>query len=161
MPDNPTIPWTASSDKIDELWANDGSSDPMIDQVPDMLATLFAQQRQLMLAVWPKEIASGLSTPTAVEEWGMIDNRRVQARIHETFGHLIRELSEAMQHLDGSKSWKWESRAVNNAAFREEIADALHFFLEICIIAGIDGEKLFLEYFRKNIENHNRIAKGY
>lgn len=159
--DEPTIPWTRSDDRIDELWAGDGESDPVSDDVPDLLATIFAQQRRLMLGVWPKEVASGLSIATSPLEWGEVENRRVQARIHETFGHLVRELSEAMAHLDGSKSWKDKPREVNVAELREEIADAFHFFVELCILAGVDGEGLFLEYFKKSTTNFHRVETGY
>jgi NTP pyrophosphatase (non-canonical NTP hydrolase) len=162
MTDNPTtIPWTPSDERIDHLWSGDGQVDPIADSVPDMLKTLFAQQEALMHRVWDKEIASGLSVITSPSEWGQLDNRRIQGRIHETFGHIVRELSEAMAHLDGSKSWKLSPRAVNREAFREEVADVVHFFLELCILAGIDGESLFIEYFGKSRENFNRVENNY
>jgi NTP pyrophosphatase (non-canonical NTP hydrolase) len=162
MSDSP-IPWTATTPDFDEWWAGDTDSgiDPATDKVPDTLATIFAQQRALMLAVWKKEIASGLSVETAEHEWGDLKNRFVQARIHETYGHLVRELSEAMAHLDGSKSWKDKPRVTNVQEFHEEIADALHFFIELCILAGLDAEPLFIEYFRKSLVNFNRNASGY
>lgn len=155
------IPWTRSGPIIDEMWAGDGESDPSSDDVPDMLATLFAQQNRLMRAVWPKETQSGLSIVTTDAEWGNPHNRWVQARIHETFGHLVRELSEAMQHLDGSKSWKDNPRTTNVAEFHEEIADAFHFFLEFCILAGVDAESLFRQYFAKSITNFQRVENSY
>lgn len=161
MADSP-IPWTPVSPYFDELWVGDTESD--IDPtttVPDTLSTIFAQQRRLMEAVWPKEIHSGLSTPIAVSEWGELDFRRVQARIHETFGHLVRELSEAMAHLDGSKSWKAQPRETNIHDYHEEIADAFHFFVEFCILSGLDAESLFRQYFAKSLVNFNRNASGY
>jgi dimeric dUTPase (all-alpha-NTP-PPase superfamily) len=114
-----------------------------------------------MAHAWPKEIASGLSITTSPLEWADLNNRRVQARIHEAFGHVIRELAEAMQHLDGSKSWKDNPRPVDVSGFNEEIVDALHFFVEMCVLAGIDAEDLFRLYFEKNVVNHNRVEQGY
>lgn len=157
MSTDDSIPWTPSDERLDELWAGDGQTDPIADSVPDMLATLFTQQRALMDAVWDKELASGLSIPTSRSEWGLLAQRRVQARIHETFGHLVRELSEAMAHLDGSKSWKEHPRVTDRPEFFEEISDAFHFFLEFCILAGMDAETLFSEYFRKSITNFQRV----
>lgn len=160
---NSPIPWTATSPEFDELWAGDTDSniDPAVDKVPDTLATLFAKQYELMRAVWSKEIKSGLSVPTSESWWGDVDFRAVQARIHETFGHLVRELSEAMAHLDGSKSWKEKPRVTDVPEFREEIADAFHFFLEFCILSGLDAESLFTEYFKKSIVNADRVQNGY
>lgn len=162
MPESP-IPWAATSEMFDELWAGDTDSDrdPATDKVPDTLVTIFAQQRRLMEAVWPKELASQLSINTQPVDWGELYYRPLQARIHETFGHLVRELSEAMAHLDGSKSWKDNPRPVDQDEFREEVADALHFFVEFCILAGIDAESLFALYFRKAETNFNRIETGY
>ena len=156
---NSPIPWTSTSPEFDELWAGDTDSDidPATDKVPDTLATLFKQQRALMSAVWDKELDSGLSIHTHENEWGDVHERRVQGRIHETFGHLVRELSEAMAHLDGSKSWKERPRGVNEPEFHEEIADAFHFFLEFCILAGLDAESLFRQYFAKSLVNFARV----
>lgn len=159
MTDKP-IPWTASDSRVDALW-NEGDT-PASEAVPDMLATIFAGQKRFMLDAWPKEVASGISVPTSPLEWGEAEqNRRVQARIHECFGFLVRELSEAMQHLDGSKSWKDNPRPTDLAEFNEEIADSLHFFIEMCILSGIDAEDLFRLYFAKSAVNHNRVAEGY
>ena len=166
------IPWTATSRAFDDLWSGDTDSeiDPAMDGVPDQLSTIFAQQRRFMLAVWSKEIKSGLSVPTEEAEWGTVGDdsragreigRRVQARIHETYGHLVRELSEAMAHLDASKSWKDNPRPTNVEEFHEEIADALHFFIEFCILAGVDAESLFTAYFKKAIVNTDRVKNGY
>lgn len=162
MSDSP-IPWVSTSPEFDELWAGDTDSDldPAVDKVPDTLRTIFAQQRRLMVNIWPKEIHSGLSIETEEHEWGHLDSRPVQARIHETYGHLVRELSEAMQHLDGSKSWKENPRITDREAFVEEMADSLHFFVELCILAGIDAESLFLAYFAKAIVNTSRIENSY
>lgn len=154
------IPWAASSPEFDKLWS-DEDGDALTNVVPDMLATIFTQQRALMDAVWIKEVNSGLSIPTKAEDWGRVEMRAIQGRIHETFGHLVRELSEAMAHLDGSKSWKAKPRDTNVEEFYEEIADALHFFVEFCILAGLDAESLFREYFAKSLVNFDRNASGY
>jgi NTP pyrophosphatase (non-canonical NTP hydrolase) len=161
MSDSP-IPWRTTSKAFDDLWSTDTDSD--IDPttgVPDTLVTIFTQQRTLMRGVWPKELASGLSVLTSEFEWGEVTNRRVQARIQETYAALVRELSEAMQCLDGSKSWKENPRPVDVEAFREEIADAFHFFVEFCILSGLDAESLFREYFKKALVNTARVENGY
>lgn len=160
--DTPRIPWThAGPSIITEMWAGDGEIDPTEATVPDMLSTLFARQRELMLAVWGKEITSGLSIATSPDDWGDLDLRTVQGRIHETFGHLIRELAEAMAHLDGSKSWKDKPRPVDRKSFDQEVVDSLHFFIELCILGGIDAESLFQGYFAKSAVNFDRKKKGY
>ena len=143
-----TIPWTTSGKVIDEMWAGDGETDPIAEAVPDMLETMFAQQRITMDRLWPREIKNG-SVPVHPSQFGKVDERNVQGRLHEGYGYLVRELSEAMQHLT-NKPWKERMTPVNVDEFQEEVVDALHFFIEFCIVAGIDAETLFQRYFAKN-----------
>jgi NTP pyrophosphatase (non-canonical NTP hydrolase) len=161
-----TIPWRSTSPEFDELWSGDTDSDhdPATDKVPDTLVTIFKQQLRYMYEAWPKEQSvegGALTIHTTPREWGDITNRRVQGQLNLTFSYLVRELGEAMQHLDGSKSWKENPRPIDQDAFREEIADCLHFFVEFCILAGIDAESLFALYFRKSATNFNRVENQY
>lgn len=156
--DNP-IPWTPSGKVIDEMWAGDGESDPVSDDVPDMLATMFSAQRATMDRLWSKEIKNG-SVPVHPSQFGELDERNVQGRLHEGYGYLVRELSEAMGLLK-NKPWKDRMTPVDVGEFREEVADAFHFFIEFCIIAGMDSEELFRQYFAKNAIVINRSETGY
>ena len=96
-----------------------------------------------------------------IADLGDLDSRLVQARIHELFGFLVRELGEGMQELKISKPWKQTFVASDPDKFREEMADSLHFFVEICITAGISADELFAEYFKAWSKNRGRQDSGY
>lgn len=153
------IPWTPTGKDIDEMWAGDENTDPATEAVPDMLATMFVQQKATMDRLWSKEIKN-YSVPVHPSQFGLLDERNVQARLNEGYAYLVRELSEAMQHLK-NKPWKDRLTPVDEDEFREEIADTFHFFIEFCILAGIDAESLFRSYFAKNAIVINRAETGY
>ncbi len=89
-----------------------------------------------------------------------LKNRATQDELHTTYGHIIRELSEAMDHLK-NKPWKKTTVPVDREAFVEEISDVWHFFLQFHIVAGIDPQEIFDAYFRKTEINRSRRATGY
>lgn len=94
------------------------------------------------------------------EDEGNLDDRQVQARIHELYGYLVRELSEAMQELK-LKPWKQTEIPTDAQAFINEIGDAFHFFVELCITAGMTADDLHRAYFRMHQKNNSRIAGTY
>jgi len=76
------------------------------------------------------------------------------------------ELSEIMRE----SAWKnpnlikfgWKkTQEFNEEKFKEEIVDLLHFFVNLCIAAGMNEEELFERYINKNKENHDRKDRGY
>src|SRR4051812_11342911 len=62
------------------------------------LEMIFEGQRHLMTKYHSREKANGSPVITSDME-GNLDDRQVQARIHELYGYLVRELSEALQEL--------------------------------------------------------------
>lgn len=125
----------------------------------DKLATIFAAQRQLMTRYHDIE-RDNFSFPVESDDIGEIDFRLVQARLHELFGFLVRELSEAMQELR-SKPWKQKYQPTDRDKFFEEMGDSLHFFVEMCITAGMSSGGLFEAYFRSWEKNIDRQTNGY
>lgn len=125
----------------------------------DRLNTIFSGQMALMDRYHPIEERNGERMPTFAD-LGDLQSRTVQMRIHTLFGFLVRELGEAMQHMD-AKPWKDNPRPVAGADFLEEIADSFHFFVEICLTAGISADELFDQYFRAWGKNRERQATGY
>lgn len=119
---------------------------------------IFEGQKHLMTKWHQLEASHGSPVITRDME-GDLDNRRVQARIHELYGYLVRELSEAMQELK-NKPWKQTTRETDRAAFVNEIGDSLHFFVELCITAGIGPDDLHRAYFRMHQKNNQRIEGG-
>ena len=77
---------------------------------------------------------------------------------------LISELAELLDEVN-FKWWKNE-KPIDEAALHGELVDILHFFISMCIRAGMDSEKLFEGYIEKNRENFDRQygrseKKGY
>lgn len=125
----------------------------------DRLATIFAGQWALMDKYYDIEMGQP-SFPVPTQDYGEIDFATVQARLHELFGFAVRELSEAMQELRW-KPWKQKWTHTSKEKFIEEMGDALHFYVEMCITAGISAEDLFNAYFRAWSKNRDRQANGY
>jgi dimeric dUTPase (all-alpha-NTP-PPase superfamily) len=127
--------------------------------MPDMLDRIFEGQRELMERYHEIEEVNG-SPVIFQEEEGDLDSRHVQARLHEVYGYLSRELAEAMAELK-NKPWKQTERPTDRQAFVNEVGDTLHFFIEFCITAGISAEELHDSYFRMHKKNQHRQNTDY
>ena len=66
---------------------------------------------------------------------------------------IISELGELLDEV--SFKW-WKDDKVNPEAAKEELVDILHFFISMCIKAGISSEDLYEAYIEKNKENFAR-----
>ena len=104
----------------------------------DRLAAIFAMQKLLN-----DDIASRRGLDFSVEEW---EQRLVLA--------MISELSEVLDEVN-FKWWK-NKRPVNTEALQDELVDVLHFFVSMCLRAGMSAEDLYRKYCEKNKENFNR-----
>lgn len=125
----------------------------------DLLTTIFQGQSELMDGYHEIEEKNG-SPVVYGGDYGNLNSRRVQARIHELYGYLVRELSEAMQELK-LKPWKQTEKLTDREAFVNEVGDAMHFFVELCLTAGISADDLFAAYFRMHQKNVERQDNGY
>lgn len=125
----------------------------------DLLGQIFRGQRELMVRYHEIEEVNGASVIYEEQE-GELDDRQVQARLHEVFGFAIREWAEAMQELK-NKPWKQTEAPTDRDAFLGEIGDVFHFFVEFCITAGISPEDLHRSYFRMHNKNQIRQAGNY
>lgn len=77
---------------------------------------------------------------------------------------MISELAELLDEVN-FKWWK-NAKPIDEAALHGELVDILHFFISMCIRAGLDADKLFEDYIAKNRENLDRQygrseKKGY
>jgi len=66
---------------------------------------------------------------------------------------VVSELGELLNEV--SFKW-WKNQEVNREGVKEELVDILHFFISMCIKAGISADELFEAYVKKNKENFNR-----
>jgi len=67
---------------------------------------------------------------------------------------MISELAELLDEVN-FKWWK-NPHELNNANIREELSDILHFFISMCLEAGMTADDLYNVYVGKNKENHAR-----
>lgn len=69
------------------------------------------------------------------------------------------ELHEALRETPW-KPWS-SSKAFDREAFKDELVDGWHFYMNLLIAANISAEEFFTAYLRKNGVNHDRIDEGY
>lgn len=126
----------------------------------DMLELIFERQNELIDKYHPIEKKRGAHVIDR-EMFGDIDHRFVQWRIKDVIGErCVEEIMESMNTLR-NKPWKASEMETDREHFEEELADALHFFVEGCITAGIDARKLFLLYYLKSEVNKFRQRTNY
>lgn len=74
----------------------------------------------------------------------------------------VEEWFEALKHL---KNWKkhraTEVKDLDKGAFIEEMSDAMHYFLEVLILAGVSPDDFFQIFMNKGDTNIKRINEGY
>lgn len=148
------LPWATSDPSI-------GPDSEMVqtNSVPDMLATIFAGQVHLMREYDEIERRNGAVVP-GPELFGQLDAREIQIRLKDLAWRITEEISEATNTLK-NKPWKQTFVATDVAHFQEEVADALHFFVEFLITAGFTPESIFKMYFRKHAVNQFRQESKY
>lgn len=120
----------------------------------DKLDQIFFHQGEVTLAIQNKQSALGVEIlPVAL--WGELDNPRTAKEITANIGFCIEELVEALRELPARKPWKADPAPAEWDKFRTEMGDALAFFVEACIFAGIGPNDLaagFAGVSRKNLE---------
>ncbi len=105
----------------------------------DKLETIFAMQKSLNDDIVRLRSLEGI----ADEEW-----------IRKNVLAMVSELGELLDEVN-FKWWKNE-KPVDGKAVREELVDILHFFISMCLKAGMDADALFDGYVAKNQENFDR-----
>ena len=77
---------------------------------------------------------------------------------------MLSELAELIDEVN-FKWWK-NPKPVDGDRVKEELVDILHFFVSMCLNAGMSAEELYSRYIEKNQENFDRQnglsqKKGY
>ena len=124
----------------------------------DRLKAIFKRQRELMKKYHEIEAKVGLlQTPEIPVD---MDSHLGQARLKDFAWRITEELGEAMNCLK-NKPWKVTQMETDKNHYYEEIADAFHFFIELCILSGLDADSLTALYFRKSEVNKFRQRSNY
>lgn len=106
---------------------------------PDKLDIIFEMQRALNEDIIERRHLQGISD----EEW-----------IQKQTLAMLSEMAELLDEVN-FKWWK-NPKPVNSDAVQEELTDILHFFISMCLRAGMDAQTLFDRYREKNKENFQR-----
>lgn len=71
--------------------------------------------------------------------------------------HMLAMLSEMAEVLDevNFKWWK-NPKPLDRDALKEELVDILHFYVSMCLEAGLTPKELHARYIEKNRENFDR-----
>lgn len=116
--------------------------------VRDKLDVIFELQKSL-----DEDIVARRNLDHTPEEWIRMD---VLA--------MVSELAELLDEVN-FKWWK-NPKPINEESLHGELVDILHFFISMCIRAGMSPESLYEGYIAKNRENFDRQygrspKKGY
>lgn len=85
------------------------------------------------------------------------DNAAVSSYIRQTVLCATDELHELLHEVHW-KPWK-EGHGIRDVeAYREELADVLHFILDLYLAAGLTGDDLVNDYVSKHKENMRRVT---
>ncbi len=125
----------------------------------DMLQGIFIEQQGLMQRYHDIEKERGFIV-VEPRDHGNVDDRFVQSRIKDLSQRTIEELMEAMNTLK-NKPWKQSEVSTDKVHFYEELGDTVHFFIELCITAGMTAEDLARIYHRKAAVNQFRQESRY
>ena len=117
----------------------------------DLFYIIFERQKELMEKY--REIEN---MPREID----INTKKGQVWLKDFAWRITEELGEAMNCLK-NKPWKQTEMLTDVDHYKEELADAFHFFIELCIISGISSEELFLLYFKKSEVNLFRQRSKY
>jgi len=123
----------------------------------DKLDVIFAVQKKLKEKYDCIERLKGIYVPVLPIDVNICRN---QEYLKSLCYRVIAELVEATECLK-NKAWKQSEVLTDRDHLEEELADALHFFIELCISLGIDSQKLFELYFRKSEVNKWRVQTKY
>lgn len=119
----------------------------------DKLEILFGYQHRLQkrLGTWDK-----IGDSPAMRQ--QFINQMTLANIEEAI-EIVKETAYKNPELMPF-GWK-KTQVEDNEKFKEELVDQLHFWLNLCLIAGMGPEETLTRYLAKNKINHQRQDNGY
>ena len=125
----------------------------------DLLATIVDKQLELINKY--KEIEAK-NLGREIHNYPVnIDSCQGQQHLKDLAWRVTEEIGEAMNCLK-NKPWKNSQMVTDKEHYIEEIADAMHFFVELCIASGLDtAEKIYIAYAKKQEVNKFRQRSNY
>lgn len=129
----------------------------------DKLELIFEKQKELQEKCFKGGIPSLTAAPgtdlfTPLYKWQNYVSQQLLA-IHEETVEVMKET--AYKNPEAAMYGYKKSQAVNIEKMRDELADLLHFFVNLCLASGMDAVSLSARYFDKHAVNVNRQKEGY
>ena len=124
----------------------------------DKLDLIFERQMELIKKYYDIEKKNGAIVPDKIPV--DLNSRIGQYRIKDLSERIVEELMEAMNCLK-LKPWKQTDIETDKEHYFEEISDAIHFLIELCITSGMTSQTFFETYFKKSEVNKFRIRSNY
>jgi NTP pyrophosphatase (non-canonical NTP hydrolase) len=118
---------------------------------------MFTKQKFLEEKYNPIEKATGALVPDLPLD---IHTFHGQERARMLIYRITEELYEAGNCLR-NKAWKRSQVPCDKDHFLEELADAVHFVIQLFLELGLEAEDVFKLYFRKSIVNEFRQQSKY
>jgi hypothetical protein len=119
----------------------------------DMLYDIFKRQEEFMDLLRKHDL---------MVEWPVdLTTKSGQRLIKETVFNLDGELHEAMMTLKNKMHRISDVKELDFRHYKEELGDALAFFVEVCVLSGISANDLYEEFCLKNAVVKKRLASGY
>lgn len=112
--------------------------------IADSLARAFQLQRRLQARL------NGGLVPDVAED---------TQYVKDMFLALYDEVGEALRTTPW-KPWKKEQE-LDRESLKDELVDVMHFFVNLCLAAGMSATELYRRFEGKNKENHERQDGGY
>jgi hypothetical protein len=144
---------TAEFLKAVQEFERDTQWEPSLANPPDRLEEMFRRQKELM-----NDLILADKLPEAPVD---ISSKQGQRQLKELFNAMMEELFEASYTLKNRPHRITDHREVDFPHFKEELADALAYFIEVLVFADIGPDELFEEFCKKNATVRGRVADGY
>lgn len=148
-----------------------GIKNDFLSNLPkDKLEAIFGGQKFLMKTYLPiaeKHFEKVFGSKVKIDEKAWAGK---ESNLHTKVGNFlikdmldasIQELAEAIQCMKNWKAWKQTEMETDAEHWKEEMVDALHFFIEALILAGVSAEDIHELYFKKNKVNQFRQRSNY
>ena len=74
---------------------------------------------------------------------------------------MVQEINEAVVALKNGKTWRKAKYFTDVNEYKDEVADIMIYFINLCLASGIDPEELTQLVLKKIIVNQKRIKSKY
>jgi hypothetical protein len=125
----------------------------------DRLKMIFERQTELINKY--KDVERQNLPHVVPDNWPVnLETHLGQDQVRQRIFWCMIELSEASDCMK-NKAWKRTMIETDVPHLHEEMVDALHFFVEACLLMGMGPEQLFQLYMQKSRVNKFRIRSNY